>query len=128
MITSGIQSPPTTPGLFNSSPTPTKLLMSDSRSASVDPLQYHKTGRNQPSPPNGLLDNATFADVKVHYCSQVYEAVSIAIRQSLYSLINSLDWRQLQVERYDLVDLSILTRCFIRNMSIRNVTLKLGKN
>ena len=99
MLISKVQSPPTTPGIINSTPTPTKLLISDSRSPSIDLLQHHKTGRNQPSPPVNLLDDAALADVKVYYCSQVYEAVLVAIRRSLHALINSLDWRQSESER-----------------------------
>ena len=104
MIASGIQSPPSTPGFFNSTPTPSKLLISDSRSPSTDPAHIYKTARNQPSPPSGMLDDDAIADVKVHYCSQVYEAVLVAITQSLNALIRKLDWRQsLNTQRYVLM-------------------------
>lgn len=77
-------------------------MISDSRSPSSDAIQLHRTVRNQPSPPNGLLDEAALADVKVHYCSQVYEAVVIAIRESLHALGRKLNWRQsTNVDRYN---------------------------
>ena len=44
------------------------------------------------SPPTGLLDDAALSEVKVYYCSQVYEAVSVAIHESLLTLIEKLQW------------------------------------
>ena len=108
MVATGFKSPSPTPGLFSSSPYP------GSRASSVDPILYNKASRNLPSPPNGLLDDAALADVKVHYCSQVYEAVLIAIRRSLHALINTIDWRHLEIERY---------RFIYHNMFIRLILL-----
>ena len=94
MVATGFKSPPPTPGLFSSSPYP------GSRSSSIDPMLHNKAGRNLLSPPSGLLDDAALADVKVHYCSQVYEAVLVAIRRSLHALISTIDWRHLEINRY----------------------------
>ena len=101
MLAPGGRSPSPTPGVFNSAATPTRQhLLSGSRSPSSDTIQLKRPGRIQSSPPNGLVDDAALADVKVHYCSQVYEAVVIAIQQSLQALINMIDWRQGQTDRY----------------------------
>eukprot|EP00795_Rhopilema_esculentum_P017364 gene17364-8957_t len=92
MLSSSTQTPPATPGLLYSTSTPTRLLQSESRTSSSDPYGLHRGSRNPVSPPSGILDDAKVAEVKVHYCSQVYEAVVIAINESLMALNRNLDW------------------------------------
>ncbi len=91
-------SPPSTPAFIRGSSTPISHH-SGSRTSSSDIHRYGKDRRVVLSPPNGVLDDALFAEVKVYYCSQVYDAVLISIGDSLSSLYESVHWSSKDIDK-----------------------------
>eukprot|EP00794_Sanderia_malayensis_P000407 gene407-1042_t len=94
--TSSSPSPPSTPGF------PPSIHVNVSRTNSSEVHRISKHGKSLTSPLTGVLDDALYDEVKVYYCSQVYDAVLIAVRDSLSDFKKSLQCSTEDFERNQL--------------------------
>ena len=55
--------------------------------------QSNKSTRAALSPMSGVVDESILAELKVYYCSQVYDAVLTSTVKSLESLLECVTWK-----------------------------------